>query len=375
MRLLTSRFGRTPPAIGIDLGTHSLKIAQVAFHDATLELAAVAALPVAPDAQVNLQQRLRFFQDTIGGLLSQGDFRGRRAVLSLPSSCMYVHRVRLPQLDEQATSRALLWETRGQIPVDVTQAVIRHVVAGAVHKDNEILNEIIVMAARRDFVEQLLAAAGKARLEVVGVVAEPLAMIGGLEVASDNDQTARTRIFIDVGAAGTRVYIARGSRLLFARALPIKADDLSPQTAAEPRGAVPARQKTEPALVCSGAVPGSSAADACDTAVLECEPQSPLPAAPAPATAAMRRLRSELNMCRHYHEATFPQYAIEELILAGGGCGNESLRTHLSVFMGLPSRQARPAVPLGSGIAGPSMRHPVWSVAVGLSLSSTRLAA
>ena len=54
---------------------------------------------------------------------------------------------------------------------------MRHIVAGEVYQDQEPKNEVILMAASRELVNQFLAAAAKAKLDVVGMNVEPKALV------------------------------------------------------------------------------------------------------------------------------------------------------------------------------------------------------
>ena len=80
--------------------------------------------------------RVAFFGQTIRELLAQADFRGRDVVLALPASCMFTHRLHLPLMDPEATRQSLRWETRGELPIDPSQAMIRHLVVGQVYQDD-----------------------------------------------------------------------------------------------------------------------------------------------------------------------------------------------------------------------------------------------
>ena len=98
-------------------------------------------------------------------------------ILSLPASLMHIQHLRIPKMDEEALKKGLAWEARGKLPFDPTQAVLRHLVAGEVYHDQEPKYEVILMAARREMVDQYLAAADRAKLTVVGMNVEPKATI------------------------------------------------------------------------------------------------------------------------------------------------------------------------------------------------------
>src|SRR4029079_16092499 len=124
---------------------------------------------------------MAFFVETTRDLLAQGNFRSRQAILDLPAAQMHIQHLRMAKMNEEETKKALPWEARGKIPIDPSKALLRHIVAGEVYQDQEPKNEVIVMAAGRDFVQQLLNGAAKARLDVVGMNVEPKAVVDCFE--------------------------------------------------------------------------------------------------------------------------------------------------------------------------------------------------
>lgn len=220
--------------IGVDFGTDTLRIAQVQWQGNEPRLIAAASVDLPDDARHDMPGRLAFFVRAVRDLLANGGFRGRAAVLSLPISQTYIQHLRLMRMDEEATRKALPWEARGKLPLDPSQALLRHLVAGEVYQEQEARNEIILMAAAREGVDRYLAAAAKARLDVVGMNVEPLALLDCVGHAhrrrNDREQTV---CVVDIGACGSRAYIVREGRLLFARAIAIGGDHFSRAVADE----------------------------------------------------------------------------------------------------------------------------------------------
>jgi Tfp pilus assembly PilM family ATPase len=89
----------------------------------------------------------------------------------------------------------------------------------------------------------------------------------------------------------------------------------------------------------------------------------------------LNRLIEELNLCRRYHEATFPNKTVDRLIFVGGEARQRSLCAHVAREMGLAAQVGDPLVRMGRisdvGIeSGIDRRQPQpnWSVAIGLSI-------
>lgn len=208
--------------VGVDFGTDCLRLAQVEAVDGEYRLVAAASAEVPSHVRNDPAGRMTFFSQTLRELLAQGNFRGRKAVLALPAASMYIQHLRLPKMDEESLRKALPWEARGKLPMDPSQALLRHLLAGEVYQDQEQKSEVILMAARRDLVEQLLAAAAKARLEVVGMTVEPRALLDCFShVYRRKNEQESTTCFVDIGCNGTRAMIAYNGQVLFARSIPI----------------------------------------------------------------------------------------------------------------------------------------------------------
>jgi Tfp pilus assembly PilM family ATPase len=81
------------------------------------------------------------------------------------------------------------------------------------------------MAAKRELVNQYLAAAAKSKLDVVGMNVEPQAVLDCFSfVHRRKTDTEMTVCYVDIGCGATRAMIARGGQILFARTIPVGGD-------------------------------------------------------------------------------------------------------------------------------------------------------
>ena len=223
-----SLFNPASSPIGVDFGSDCLRMAQVEFADGEYQLTAAASADVPLHVRNDANARFAFFAETVRDLLIQGNFRGRRAVLNLPASMMHIQHLRLPKMDDEALKKALPWEARGKLPFDPSQAVLRHLIAGEIYHDQEPKYEIILMAARRDLVDMYLAAAKKARLDLVGMNIEAKAIVDCFsKIYNRSSDTEPATCYVDIGCAATRAVIAKAGKIQFARVVPIGGDHFS----------------------------------------------------------------------------------------------------------------------------------------------------
>lgn len=384
----------TPGAnpIGVDFGSDGLRMAQVepvggtaASGPADFRLVAAARADVPTHVRNDPPARLAFFAETVRELWAQGNFRGRRAVLALPASAMTIQHLRLPRMDDDALKKALPWEARGKLPYDPSHALLRHIVAGEIHQDGEQKNEVILLAAQRDYVNGLLTAAAKAKLDVAGMNVEPKAVVDCFghvyRRKADSDVTS---LFVDIGCGASRAFVVRSQQVLFARIVPVGGDHFTRAVASALKvGFEDAKALRIKLCAAQAAPPPLPAANASGGA-------EPPPAAPEPAAAPLSpeaarvaeacrepvgRLVEELSLCRRYHEATFPNLPVDRLIFVGGEARHRGLCQEIARGLELAAQIGDPMVRMGrvseigpeSGIDRRSPQ-PDWAVAIGLSM-------
>src|SRR6185503_15666009 len=115
-----------------------------------------------------------------------------------------------PKLDADAMKKALPWELRGKLPIDPSHALLRHIIAGDVFDGQEPKDEVIVMAAAKETINAFLAAAARAKLDIVGMNVEPKALVDCfVNIYRRKSDAEQTTCYVDIGCSGTRAVIAR----------------------------------------------------------------------------------------------------------------------------------------------------------------------
>lgn len=425
LRFVNNWFAPRCNPIGVDFGTDCLRLAQVQWTGSEHKLVAAATADVPTHVRNSLTARIEFFVETTRDLLAQSDFGGRQAVLGLPAAWMHVMHLRLPKMDDDALRKALPWEMRGKLPIDPSQALIRHLIAGDVYQDQEPRDEVVVLAAAREAVNQLLSAASRAKLDIVGMNTEPSALLDCFSHVYRRKSDADTvNCFIDIGSSATRATVTCGQQILFVRVIPVGGDHFSKAVstalnigledartlriklahgqssreessemratpAAPPRSAEPAKVEDEDngfALLQAGLRASERKNESTAPAAAPSD-RSPLYVPPAPQPPAqheaaiaaciepMNKLVHELDLCRRYHESTFPNKPIGRLIFVGGEARHRSLCQSIAQQMGIAAQVGDPLVRMGriseigteTGIDR-RQPQPSWAVAIGLSM-------
>lgn len=403
-----SWFAPTANPIGVDFGSDSLRMAQVEVvgpggaplgaaprpgEPQEHRLVAAARIDVPAHLRNDPAGRMQFFAEGVRDLWTRGSFRGRKAVLALPAACMTIQHLRVPRMEEPELKKALPWEARGKLPYDPTHALLRHIVAGEIHQDGEQKSEVILLAAVRETVNQFLQAAARAKLDVVGMNVEPKAVVDCFgHVYRRRSDAEVTNLFVDIGCASTRAFIARGQQVLFARTVPIGGDHFTRAVAAATKGTFEdakilrnklAHAQAQGNLNDAPATPAGRDAGGRDESSSD---DSLLARSGGPATpdaervadaceATVAKLVEELALCRRYHEATFPAQPVDRLIFIGGEARQRTLCQAIARGLELAAQVGDPMVRMARvSTIGPEsgidrrLPQPDWAVALGLSM-------
>jgi len=341
-----------PPAhpIGIDFGAGSLRLAQVQSEGGDFKLLAAASAEIPANLGDDPDARLKFFAETVRNLLPQGKFHGRRAVLGLPSSIVHIQHLTLDHVDENFLQDPTT-QTKLNLPFEPAHALLRYAVSGHAPRF-----QVVVLAADTRWVNQYISAAKKARLDVVGMNMQQFALIDCFaNVYRRTSDQQSIRMYVDLGGSGTRVSIAQGTRLLFARNLAIGGDHLT-TAVSEALGISLENARTLRLKLGAG---GAEKVERID----------------AVCSQGLQELVNELDRCRLEHESHFPNLKIQRLIFVGGEARLEAMCARISDQLKIPGqigdslcRMVRNSrIGIESAI---DRRHPqpAWAAAVGLSL-------
>jgi len=337
---------------------------QLRLGDDDVELLAAGAADVPLAGTTDRHERIALLLQAVRGILRPNCFKGRQCILSLPAQETFVHHVKLPKLSPQQTQEALRAELHSKLPYPVEEAVIRDILAGEVVSDGEAKREVIVVAASQATLEGYLAMARRAQLDVVGINIEACAIVECFgRLLRRAEDSARTILFVDLGAASTQVVLSHGEHIVFARNLTTAGQQLDRAVADGMK--IPVEQAHAARRNLQQADPPTAAQDDLYRLL-----DGPLDA-----------LADEVTQCLRYYESVFRNQSIERAIFLGGQAHDKRLCQALAQRLNLPAQVGDPLARIkrvaGAGLEiGLDRREPQpdWAVATGLCLGANKAA-
>ena len=217
--------GRT--AIGLDIGTSSVRAAQVTVSKgkAVLDRFGQVALPpgVVRDGEVVEPDAVG---DAIKTLWSQAKFTKKEVVLGVSNQKVVVRLVDLPWLPADELKSSLKFQVADLVPMPVEEAVLDFVALEEVSTDQARMVRGLLVAASQDAVLDAIRAAQRAGLKVSTVDLTPFAV---LRVAGARDSLGLSgpEAVVDIGAKVTNIVVHEAGVPKFVRILLLGGDDVT----------------------------------------------------------------------------------------------------------------------------------------------------
>ena len=415
--------------IAVDFGLRTLKVLQLSRGEPP-SLVGAASIETPEDLLFDTGKRLAFQAEALPKLIRQGGFRGRRAVCAIPSSMAVCKHLQLQRADGVSLQSLVEGVLPAQLRCDPDDIVFRFVEVAGVERSTG-KTEVVAMASPREVVAKLMIALRDAKLEPVGIHTEYQATLAAFEYLNKRlADKLLTNLYVEIGACATRVVIAHGGDMVFARNIDVGGRLLDEMVAkqlkytfnqahehrmslsrltpgeddaalvgagvggaaasASRAGATPARSADVPGAS-RGAIagvfhkgdPGDDRRVGVSPAGLGGDVRRGGPMAFQPRdvdlTEPLEIITDEISMSLRYHESLFPSRKIDRAIFVGGEARHTGLVQHIARALRLPAQVADPMARVGRTGKEPSLgvdfgeAQPGWTVPLGLCLAPTDL--
>lgn len=406
--------------LAVDFGVASLKVLQLAPAEAQgleAKLTALACVPTPEDLLTDHAGRLEFQGAELAKLVRGGAFTAKRAACAIPAARTFCTHMQLGRSEGAALGDVVRLAVAQQIGCAPEALLCRWVEvrtgAGPGPK-----SEVICLAAGRDLVGRLMGVLRAAKLEPVGIHPECLATLRCFDsITRRAEDENLTSLYLDLGALTTKVTIAHGRSLVFAKTIHVAGthfdlaaarqlgcDAASARTRRQMTvDLVPAARPARGALAGAGerggTGPGPGPGDAAEREPVENEgavavedrrvglPAPGLEPASGSERAAggvdlsqtLETLTDEVAMCLRYHESMFPGRKVNRTVFVGGEARHRGLCQHIARALRLPAQVADPLARLertGAEVCvgvEAGRPQPGWAVACGVALAPTDL--
>lgn len=210
-------------AVALDLGSSAIAAVEVETTRERVSLtnASVEPLPAGliHDGEIQDPDEL---SECVRRTWKVGGFSGRRVRLGIANQRVLVRVIDLPALGDPRERRAAVaYEAQEHIPMPLEQAVMDYQSIGTYAADGGVRERLVVVAAYREMVEQLVRVVRRARLQPIGIDLEAFAVLRALmppaSVLDEGSPDNRANVVVHVGAEMTHVIVSVDRNCHFTR--------------------------------------------------------------------------------------------------------------------------------------------------------------
>ncbi len=209
-------FMKSREIVGIDIGSSSVKLAQLAEHKGAYTLKNVGILPLPSEAIVdNSLMDTTSIVETIRDLVKSLGTRATDAACSISGNSVIIRKISLPAMTPEELEDQIAWEAEQYIPFDIND----------VNLDFDILDAdlsatgkmtVLLVASKKEIINEFVSVFNEAGLNLVVVDVDSFAVqnIFELNYAPSEDEVVA---LINIGANIMNLNVIKGGISLFTR--------------------------------------------------------------------------------------------------------------------------------------------------------------
>ncbi|MBS3963961.1 MAG: pilus assembly protein PilM [Methylomonas sp.] len=207
--------------LGIDISTAAVKLLELSRSGVRYKVESYAVAPLPQDAVIDKNiANVEVIGNAIKAAVKQSGTRARRACVAVAGSSVMTKIIAMPvSLSEDEMEEQIMVEADQYVPYSLDEVNLDFEVQG-VSKANPDMLDVLLVASRRENIEDRVAALSHAGLKAAIVDVEAFAMENAFVLLADQLPDAvekRTIAIVDVGATMTSLNVLYDSKTIYTR--------------------------------------------------------------------------------------------------------------------------------------------------------------
>jgi len=197
-------FGK--PLVGIDIGAHSVKVAQLKETGKIYQLVAFGESPIHPEAVVDgAIMDAGAIVNAIQNILAEQSIKGSQVATAVSGSSVIVKKIPVPEMDEEELAESIQWEAEQYIPFDIEEVNIAFQTINRPEVSGKAEMDVLLVAAKKEKLSELQNIIAQVGLDTAIVEVDAFSLQNCFEV---NYETVEGTIaLIDIGAQSMSINI------------------------------------------------------------------------------------------------------------------------------------------------------------------------
>ena len=329
--------------IGLDIGSSSVKLAELAHQQGTLVLSSLSLQEVDPSID-NQQAQLNALKNLLQDVNTQA--AKINVVINCSESCTKISVV--PFMPKSEILQALKWEMRKSLSFPTETAVMDYTILEEISEGGVRKLKVAVACCPQQTVDRYLGLLSRAGIRLSLFTQHSFALRNVINDLYSDEK--RTVAILDVGHNFSELVIFQDKELVFSRKLPVAGQDFTQEMT---QALISDHGKTELSFEEAEGIKrkygliGSGNSEILDDKISSTQVISLL-------RPNLEKLVTEIGRSFAYYREKEQGPAVESLVLLGGGSSLKNLAENLNESLGIPVQQGNPVAAFALG--EPSLR-------------------
>jgi len=342
---------RKKDIIGIDIGSSSIKIAQLHAHKGGYQLVNLGSLPIAAETIVdNSIMDSGAVVQALRNLVESHKIKTKNVATSVSGHSVIIRKIQLPMMTEDEMEASIQWEAEQYIPFEISEVNLDFQILGPDARDPSQMN-VILVAAKKDFVNDYIAVLQEAGFAPTVLDVDCFAVENAYEANYDNVEEDIVAL-INMGASAMNVNILKEGVSVFTRDIQVGGNMFNEEL--QKRLGLSGEDAEQVKL-------GASFDDLDPDAVAEVIDD------------ARANLIQEIQRSLDFYSATSADEKVQRVFITGGVSRTQAMQQSLESQLGVPVEMLNPFRQLVINEKEFDMEYleavaPLFSVAIGLGM-------
>lgn len=212
--------------LGLDIGTHSIKLIELGVTGAAHTLLAAGSIPTPPKALSSaIEADHKAVAAAVLQLIRETGAKADDVVIALPESQVFTRVIEVPALSARELSSAISWEAEQYIPLPLDQVNLDYSILRDAKETGTDKMDVLLVAAPKTLLEKYLTIIEMA--ELVPAAAETEIIATARALSRSVTAVKGGVLLVSLGAQTTDLAILRGGVLAFTRSIAAGGEALS----------------------------------------------------------------------------------------------------------------------------------------------------
>jgi type IV pilus assembly protein PilM len=211
---------KSKEVVGVDIGTHSIKVVELKLAGKAIHLQTFGIAPVPSQAIVDgaiLDKGA--IVESLQGLLREHKVKRKQAAMGLSGHSVIVKKISLPEMTEAELEESIHWEAEQYIPFDIDDVNLDfQIVEGGSSEEGKM--DVLLVAAKKDKIDDYTDLLIQAGLQPTVVDLDAFALQNAWEI-NHEVVPGRNVALVNIGAGFTNIGVLRNGMTSFTRDISI----------------------------------------------------------------------------------------------------------------------------------------------------------